>query len=379
MTKKIVCAGNLCLDITPVFKEDKVVEVSDLFLPGKLIEVGTAEMHVGGATANTGLGLSYFGADVTVMGKTGNDQFGHVIMDILDRCPVKKKIRMSEQCSTSYTIVLAPPGVDRIFIHCPGANDTFGLEDIDFDEVKNADLFHFGYPTVMRRMYEKPEELVTMYRKAKESGTKTSLDLAAVTETSEAADADWSEIFKELLPYVDYFVPSAEELCFLADRSRYYEWNRRANGRDVTEVIDWKTDVRPLAERLLEWGAKTILIKCGIRGMYLRSAVQGGGEWSNMELFERSFRADSFCSGTGAGDVSIAAFLTAVLEGYSPERCLQLAAGAGACCVTAYDAVSGLIPFDQLIRKIDSGWEKMTGLAVNRVNGNYRIAWKNKL
>lgn len=358
MGKKIVCAGNLCLDITPVFKEDRVTEAADLFLPGKLIEVGAAEMHAGGAIANTGLGLSFFGADVTVMGKTGNDQFGHVIMDILDRYPVKKKIRVSEDCATSYTIVLAPPGVDRIFVHCPSANDTFGIEDIDFDEVKKADLFHFGYPTIMRQMYEKPEELIAMYRKAKESGTKTSLDLAAVTETSEAARVDWPEVFKELLPYVDYFVPSVEELCFLIDRERCHEWNRRANGGDVTEVIDWETDVRPLAERLLSWGAKTVLIKCGVQGMYLRSAVPGGDQWENVELFERSFRADSFCSGTGAGDVSIAAFLTAALEGYSPERCVQLAAGAGACCVTAYDAISGLLPFEQLIKKIDNGWEK---------------------
>lgn len=359
MAKKIVCAGNLCLDITPVFAKDKAVDAASLFLPGKLIGVGEAEMHAGGAIANTGLGMSYFGSEVTLMGKIGNDHFGTLIMNMIDQFPVNNKIKVSEQCSTSYTIVLAPPGIDRIFVHCPSANDAFGYQDIDFEEVKAADLFHFGYPTIMKQMYENPEELTAIYKKAKESGTKTSLDLAAITETAEAAGADWPGIFKAVLPYVDYLVPSVEELCFLIDRNRYYEWTKRANGRDITEIIDWETDVRPLADRLLDWGAKTVLIKCGIQGMYLRTcADEACGGWSDVELFERSYKADKFCSATGAGDVSIAAFLTAVLEGYSPKRCLQLAAGAGACCVTAYDAISGLIPFEQLIAKIDGGWAK---------------------
>ena len=359
MAKKIVCAGNLCLDITPVFNNDRVDDPSRLFLPGKLIKVGEAEMHAGGAIANTGLGMSYFGSDVTLMGKIGNDQFGTLIMNIIDQFPVKKKIEVSDKCATSYTIVLAPPGIDRIFIHCPSANDQFGFSDIDFEEIKNADLFHFGYPTIMKQMYEKPEELVKMYKEAKKLGTKTSLDLAAIIENSEAADTDWVDVFRKLMPYVDYFVPSVEELSFLIDRERYHEWVKRADGRDITEIIDWETDVRPLAESLISWGAKTILIKCGIQGMYLRAENnEADSEWNDVELFERSYKAEKFCSGTGAGDVSIAAFLTAALEGYPPERCAQLAAGAGACCVTAYDAVSGLIPFDQLIGKIDNGWAK---------------------
>ena len=64
-------------------------------------------------------------------------------------------------------------------------------------------------------------------------------------------------------------------------------------------------------------------------------------------------------SATGAGDTSIAAFLTSMLFGKTPERCLQLAAATGACCVAAYDALSGLKPLEELERKIDSGWEKV--------------------
>ena len=63
-------------------------------------------------------------------------------------------------------------------------------------------------------------------------------------------------------------------------------------------------------------------------------------------------------SGTGAGDTSIAAFLTAITDGYTPEDALHLAAGTGASCVAAYDALSGLKSFEELKKKMDAGWEK---------------------
>ena len=364
MAKKIVSAGTICLDITPVFDQENPIELSQMFLPGKLREVGRAQVSAGGSVSNTGLAFKYFGSDVTIMAKAGDDCFGKMIMEIVDGYGVDNDIKISEGCDTAYSIVMAPPGVDRMFFHCSGANDTFSYEDIDFSIVEEADLFHFGYPTILKKLYGNPQELIDIFKKAKELGTLTSLDLAVISEKSEAANVDWRGIFRKLLPYVDYFVPSVEELCFLIDRPRYKEWQKRANGGDVTEIINWQEDVRPLADELMRWGAKVVLIKCGTPGMYLRTnrsehtKIAGEDLWEDIELYERSYRADRFCSATGAGDVSIAAFLTAVLRGYTPQRCLQLAAGAGACCVTAYDALGGLIPFDELIARIESGWEK---------------------
>ncbi len=63
--------------------------------------------------------------------------------------------------------------------------------------------------------------------------------------------------------------------------------------------------------------------------------------------------------GGAAGRYTDSAFLTALLEGYAPEMCLHLAAAAGASCVAAYDALSGLKPFAELEQKIQKGWEKI--------------------
>ncbi|MCD7716320.1 MAG: hypothetical protein LUI39_07700 [Lachnospiraceae bacterium] len=117
-------------------------------------------------------------------------------------------------------------------------------------------------------------------------------------------EADWYGILERVLPYVDFFVPSVEELMFMLDRERFEDLQKRAAGRDITDILNIEKDVRPLA------------------------------------------------------DTSIAAFLTAVLQGETPETSMHLAAAAGACCVSSYDALGGLKSFDEMKDKIAHNWAK---------------------
>ena len=247
MGKKIIAAGHICLDITPVFPDQKAENIGDIMIPGKLIQMGGADVHTGGAVANTGLAMKILGADVTLMGKIGADEFGGMVENILHRYDVGEGMIVSEEESTSYSVVIAVPGIDRIFLHNPGANHSFGCEDIDYEEVAKADLFHFGYPPLMRQMYQEGGKgMAEMFRRIKEQHAATSLDLAAVDAKSEAGRADWIDILSRSLPYVDFFVPSVEELCFMLDRDRYEAWNERAAGKDITEAISLE-EVKPLA------------------------------------------------------------------------------------------------------------------------------------
>lgn len=120
----------------------------------------------------------------------------------------------------------------------------------------------------------------------------------------------------------------------------------------------------------MDMGCRVLMLKCGAPGLYYRSAKaeklkeipkRAGldiNAWADKEGFERSYKPDVILSGTGAGDTCIAAFLTAMLEGNNPDECIKLAAATGACCVSAYDALSGLKPLDDLRERIRSGWEK---------------------
>ena len=371
MKKKVIAAGHICLDVTPIFPGNKVSQLTDILSPGKLLNVGQADVHTGGSVANTGLAMKILGADVTLMGKVGDDAFGGMVRSALDKYGAGQGLLVAKGESTSYSVILAIPGIDRIFLHNCGANDTFCAEDIPTDSLKEAALFHFGYPPLMKSMYANDgAELIKIMKLAKECGAATSLDFASIDPASAAGAADWEKLLENVIPYVDFMVPSVEELCYMLDKERFYEWKERAAGRDITEILDPEKDIKPLADQCMEFGAKVLLVKCGAPGMYFRTAdkltlwglcdklgmdVQA---WADKEIFEKSYVPDKILSGTGAGDTSIAAFLIAVLEGYSPEDTLHLAAATGASCVEAYDALSGLKSFEELMKKINKGWKK---------------------
>ena len=370
MSQKIISAGHICLDITPVFPASvKGQPIQDLLCPGTLLRMEYADVHTGGSVANTGLALKLLGNEVELLGKIGTDAFGTMVKSIVSSYGAGGLLE-DEACSTSYTIVLAVPGYDRFFLHNPGANDSFTGADIPEESLKDAALFHFGYPPLMRSMYaDGGFELTAMFRRMKEHGIATSLDLASVDAHSDAGKADWPSILRSVLPYVDFFVPSFEEICFMLDRSRYDRLNRRG---DMIAGLDLRAEALPLAEELLGMGCRAVLIKCNTGGMVYktagREAIAEVGEklnldvdlWADREGIQPCFQADIVRSGTGAGDASIAAFLTAVLHGYSPAECTAFAAAEGACSVTAYDALSGLKTIEELAEKISSGWKTLS-------------------
>jgi len=370
MSDKVMVAGHICLDITPIFLNQEASTLEKIIESGKLIEMKDADVHTGGCVSNTGLAIKKFGAEVSLVAKIGNDYFGKIVQSIFKEYGADEELMVSDSASTSYSIVIALPGRDRIFLHNPGANSAFFAEDIDETKLKDVALLHFGYPSIMKSIYEKDGcELVKIFQKAKRAGrTLTSLDMAAVDPLSEAGKVDWKKILANVLPYVDFFVPSIEELCFMLDRPHYEKLVAKADGKDITEVLDIEQDVTPLAQMCIELGAKVLLIKCGAAGIYYCSAgndrLESLGsriqieEWAGIRGFQKSFKAERVLSGTGAGDTSIAAFLISMLHGKSFQESVTLAAATGACCVERYDALSGIKSLEQIQKRIDAGWEE---------------------
>ena len=206
---RIISAGHICLDIAPVFRSGQTYErLADLLVPGKLIEVDAASVYAGGSVGNTGLALKRLGNDVALLGKIGDDLLGATLQRVVADSGAGDLI-VDPDSSTAYSVVLAVPGIDRIFLHNPGANDTFRPSDIPPAALDDAVLFHFGYPTLMKQMYrEGGEALRQMLRDIQSRGIATSLDLTAVDPMSEAGQADWRGILSRALPHVDFFVPS---------------------------------------------------------------------------------------------------------------------------------------------------------------------------
>ena len=365
-----VVAGHICLDIIPKLG-GTAQEFERTFLPGRLLEVGPATFSTGGAVSNTGLALSKLGIRTQLMGKVGDDLFGQAVRQIVGAYGpgLADGMVVDGATSTSYTIIINPPGVDRIFLHCPGANDTFGAADVRTDVVAESRLFHFGYPPLVRRMFEAGgTQLVAMFRRAKETGVTTSLDMALPDPSSAAGQADWRAILRSTLPYVDVFLPSIEEMLYMLHRETYDDLRQAADGSDILPLITPRM-LADLSQELFALGVKVVALKLGDRGVYLRTAGQSALEslgrarpsdpaaWANKELWAPCFLVDVVGT-TGAGDATIAGFLSGLLRDMPPEEALTAAVAVGGCNVETADALSGVRPWDETLRRIAEGWPR---------------------
>jgi sugar/nucleoside kinase (ribokinase family) len=363
-----VVAGHLCLDIFPNFDHLDRGQFDALFEPGRLIQVGAARFSTGGPVSNTGLALHRLGVPTRLLAKVGSDPFGQIVRDLVTRrdTGLVEGITVDPAASTSYSIIISPPGMDRIFLHCPGANDSFSSADVAYDIVARTALLHFGYPPVMRRMYaDRGRELVEIVRRAKAAGATTSMDMTFPDPSSEGGKADWSAILKAALPYVDVFLPSLEEMLFILRRSAFEMLSARGSLLDqITAAL-----LADLSLELLDMGVKIVGFKLGDRGLYLRTGSEDRlallgrarppdfGRWSDREIWAPCFQVDAVGT-TGAGDATIAGFLAALLRGLPPEQTMTMAVAVGACNVEAADALSGLRSWEATAERVAADWPR---------------------
>ena len=367
--KKAILAGNISVDISPVFTSGTSSSFADIIHPGKITHIEGNEIHPGGSTANTGLAMSIFGIEPVISACIGDDDFGEMLRAMISskagEGAADGLVKVKESY-TAYSIIMSVPGLDRAILQNPGANDEYTGNEISAEIMSSCSLLHFGHPSSMRRIYSNNgERLSRLMKRGNSCGLVTSLDLCSIDPFSEAAEQDWQTVLAKVLPDVDFFVPSAEELCSIIDPALYADWQRRAavQNKDLTEVLSIDQEIMSLAEKAAELGAGNVLIKCGKQGMYLRtgdsrriSAVEtkldlpagSMSAWIGKSQAEDAVKAEKEVSGLGAGDTSIAAFLSGMLRGMTPEECLYTAVREGARCVTAFDAISGLVPFERL-------------------------------
>ncbi|MCX6895360.1 MAG: carbohydrate kinase family protein [Verrucomicrobia bacterium] len=359
-----VVAGYLGVDITPGFPATRrAIPAAELFRPGRLIETEGLIFSLGGVVANTGLAMKRFGQKVELMGSIGCDALGEIVMAQLKHHQAVGGVRQNRRAGTAYGIIVAPPGMDRIIFEDPGCNGVFTAQDIDFKKVAQSRLFHFGYPPLMEKMWvANGAELRKLFRRVRRLGVATSLDMTLPDADGPAGKANWRKILAGVLPFVDIFVPSVEEILFMLEPEQYARILAKAAGRDMVDVIPQELYER-LAERMLALGAKVALIKAGHRGAYLQTGDVAklnaatalelpAGNWSRRKLWIGSFPTDPrrIKNACGAGDCAVAGFLTAVLKGVEIEPAAQYAMLAGRDNLYGLDAFAGLSDWKEMTR-----------------------------
>jgi sugar/nucleoside kinase (ribokinase family) len=357
----IVVAGHLCIDLLPRMAN---VQSEGLTQAGKLFEVGPMDVSTGGAVSNTGLALHRLGIDVNLLSCVGDDMIGRMIIEFLNlRDPsLTRLIQVVRGENSSYSVVLSPQRLDRIFLHHPGTNASFGVASIDFSLIGAAKIVHLGYPPILPRLYANDgRELAEIYSSLKSYGVVTSLDMSLPDAASAAGQANWKGILEKTLPYVDIFIPSFEEICFMLRKDDFIRAGTAVKGVLTRDYID------ELLHELIGMGVTLAGVKCGVDGIAFRSAdrarvdalrsrIELDATWDNVHAIHPSFAVDVVGT-TGAGDSAYAGFLAALVNGESLPESLKWACAVGACNVEAADATSGIRTRTETAQRIAQGWQ----------------------
>lgn len=346
----IIVAGHICVDLVPQLPSDAGIE------PGSLYEVGPLTIKLGGCVANTGGDLADLGVSVKLAAAIGDDELSEFVHGMFSKRGFDgSSLQVKPLADTSYSLVLQPRGADRTFWHHDGANALF---DESLIEPAGERILHLGYPPLLRGiLVDNGAPLHRLLSRVRRAGLTTSLDMAVVDPRSAVGKLDWKSIFDVVLPEVDVFSPSFD---------------------DVTSALqiheEFSIDlVERLAQTFLDQGTAIVSISCGSRGLYTRTAqvprlLQAGialkdlsDIWAGKSIWQPAMDVSNIATTNGAGDAAIAGFLFGLLLGFSPEQTSYLAT------VCAAVKISGDLTTLSAITKIDRRLGSLIG-SLNHTN-----------
>jgi sugar/nucleoside kinase (ribokinase family) len=298
----VACLGIVVADIV-------ARPVAQLPARGQLALVERMELHTGGCAANTGIALAKLGRRVTVLGKVGQDGLGDFICHALRAHGVDTKgVLRDAETNTAATMVMVDAAGERSFLHYLGADASLCADDVDFGLVEQARILHVAGTFLMPTFdgWQTAEVLM----RAQQLGVKTSLD------TAWDSTGQWLSTIEPALSCLDYFIPSLEEASHIA-------------GRGEPEAV---------ADFFLGYGIEIVALKMGAEGCFIKSTTGHGAP----EVIRLPAYQVEMVDATGAGDCFAAGFLAGLSMGWGLERTGRLANGAGAACVMAMGATSGV-------------------------------------
>lgn len=261
---------------------------------GTEIMAGDMNITLGSSSAIFAANIATLGINTSFCGMLGKDSFGKFILEELKRKHVNTDhITESVDDKTGLTVVMNY-SQDRAMVTYGGAMESFSLAHIP------EDLSSFGHLHVSSYFLHKAlkADIPALFKKAKEDGLTTSLDLQWDPEN------EWRFPFEECLPYVDVFLPNETELLLLTKLS----------------------SIEDAAFKLASF-ANLIVIKRGTKGSL---AYDKGNFMASPPMLH-----SNFVDAIGAGDSFNAGFISTYLKGKPLEECLRFANLCGAINTTA--------------------------------------------
>jgi ribokinase len=241
------------------------------------------------------------GGNVCFITKVGNDLYGksyrrHLIKNGLDRKPILEDRKVPTGMAV---IELTPKGENRILVF-PGANSSLSTTDL-----RGLQSCWRGVEVFATQLEIPLSTVERGLRLAKEEGALTLLNPSPPVQLP-----------PHLLSLVDFIVPNEIEAQFLTG-------------------IKWRgdQDIRKIAKRLLEIGARNVVITLGSKGLYFKNRSD--------EIRMKAYRVKVIDT-TAAGDAFLGALATGLAEKKPIQEALKFANAAGALATTKLGAQPSL-------------------------------------
>ena len=262
---------------------------------GKEVFARDMTLTLGSSSAIFANNLSVLGANVSFIGRIGNDSFGNLVVSSLKKSGVDITNLIDTPDNYTGITVAMSYGDDRAMVTYPGAMSDLKVGDISDEQLLQAKHLHVSSIFLQEGLLP---EIHILFQRAKELGLTTSLD--PQWDPNEKWDVD----LNKLLPNVDIFLPNESELMAMTG----------------TKSIDEGV-------RKIEDFSNYIVVKQGVNGV----ALYNEGEI----IYKPAFLNNEVVDAIGAGDSFNSGFVNAFIKSKPMDKCLEEGAITGAINTTS--------------------------------------------
>lgn len=313
---KILVVGSFMMDL--------ISRTSKVPGEGETITGWSFSTASGGKGANQAVQAALLGADVTMVGKVGNDVFGAHMLDSLRSAGVKVEhvIKDKQNASGVGNITLeVKEGLktrNRILI-LPGANMALTANEVEF---LKEDILNYDIVMLQNEIPAGVNDAIVGYAGAR--GIPVMLNPAPSRPIGE-----------DILAKLDYISPNEYEAYDLTG----IKIEAGSDGVDLDTV-------RSAADAFLGKGVKNVIITLGSNGVVLANRSKF--------IYRPCIDVVEVIDPTAAGDSFVGAFCTGICRGMSEESAIEFASHAAAITVSRLGAQPSLPAYGEVIELMES-------------------------
>jgi sugar/nucleoside kinase (ribokinase family) len=265
-----------------------------------------------GSAAGTAVGLAKLGLTVATAGAVGDDALGDVLIRALNSFGVDTgDVVRKPGVQTSASILPIRPNGDRPALHAIGANAVYSVDDVPWPLIESAAHLHLGGTDSMRGLGR--DGAARILRRARDAGATISMDI--LSEGSPKLLA----ILKPCLPFVDWFMPNADQACKLTESSTPEQ-------------------------------AAIQLLLLGVGGVVLTMGGESSLMTTSRARVHLAAHDVAVVDTSGCGDAYCAGFIRALQLGWPPSECMKLGNAAAALVAQGLGSDAGIRDLDDTVR-----------------------------